>query len=119
MSPKQNIAEMPDNETITSEAASWVAQIDSGDMTSADRKALREWCARSPAHMKALRKYASFWVELDDILDENFQASQKSRNTGYNKYTSERPFCTKAAMDSCCQFKFFRTAGVLSGDCSF
>ncbi len=102
MSPKQNIAEMPDNETITSEAASWVAQIDSGDMTSADRKALREWCARSPAHMKALRKYTSFWVELDDILDENFQASQKSRtpvtiSTLLNALFAQKPRWTVAA----------------------
>ena len=79
MSQKRNIVEMPDNVTISSEAASWVAQIDSGDMTPADRKALREWCARSPAHMEVLRRYAGFWIELDDILEENFQASQKSR----------------------------------------
>lgn len=49
------------------EAAAWIAQLDAGGLLDADKKALREWCARSEAHRDALRRLGNLWSELDEL----------------------------------------------------
>lgn len=50
---------------ILFEAATWVAQLESGPISVEDEKALKEWVIRSPAHRAALRQCARAWVESD------------------------------------------------------
>ncbi len=57
-----------DSEAIAVEAASWVLQLENGDLSDEDRAALREWAERSPAHARVLKEYASAWVSIDDML---------------------------------------------------
>ena len=55
---------------IVNEAASWIAQLDGGDISNADRIALAEWMARSPRHENEIRRLASLWSSVNDVLDE-------------------------------------------------
>lgn len=53
------------SDQILSEAASWIAQLESGPISAEDEKALKEWVIRSPAHRAALRQCARAWVDSD------------------------------------------------------
>jgi transmembrane sensor len=52
---------------LEAEASAWIARLDAGHWSTADQRALREWCARSPAHRETLRRMCSTWVELDEL----------------------------------------------------
>ncbi|MBB5518686.1 FecR family protein [Amphiplicatus metriothermophilus] len=54
---------------ITAEACAWVAQIESGDLSSADLLALREWINRSPAHTREIRAVAALSGQLSILTD--------------------------------------------------
>ncbi len=69
MTDRSTIIPGPDNDTITAEAASWIAQIDSETMTDADRLVLREWAARSPRHLSELRRLGDMWCDIDAVLE--------------------------------------------------
>lgn len=58
------------NDTILSEAASWIAQLDGDNMSDADRLALREWAARSPRHTEELKRLGGMWSGLDDTIEQ-------------------------------------------------
>ena len=58
------------SETIKQEAADWMAKIDGGGLSERDRRALREWLAADPEHMKALTKFAAIWGEMDVLLND-------------------------------------------------
>lgn len=66
---------IPDHEALESEAASWISQLDSGKMTTADRRAMREWAARSPRHLEELRKFGEFWANFDAVLEAGLPKS--------------------------------------------
>lgn len=57
------------NEQLHMQAASWIAQLDSGRLSRADRLALAEWMARSPQHAAELKRLASLWGQLDTLID--------------------------------------------------
>jgi len=57
------------SEQVTMQAASWVAQLDGGSLSDADRLALKEWSARSPKHLHELRRLTAVWGGLDETLD--------------------------------------------------
>lgn len=52
---------------LETEASAWIARLDAGHWSTADQRALREWCARSPAHRETLRRMCSTWVDLDEL----------------------------------------------------
>lgn len=54
---------------ITSEACAWIAQLESGDLSSADLAALREWMGRSARHAQEIREIADLSGQLS-ILTE-------------------------------------------------
>lgn len=62
--------------SVTSEAASWVAQLDGDTMNNADRLALKEWAARSPGHLSELRRLGDLWVDVDAILQAEIEAER-------------------------------------------
>lgn len=55
------------DEQVVSEAAAWIAQIESGPMSQQDRAALGEWISRSPSHRIALRQCARAWADSDRL----------------------------------------------------
>lgn len=58
------------SDKIELEAASWIAQLDSGTLSSTDKLALAEWMARSPKHAQILRQLANVWGGIDLALDD-------------------------------------------------
>ena len=51
--------------TVRTEASAWIAQLDKGNLTPADLRALCEWMRRSPRHTQELRLLARLSGELD------------------------------------------------------
>ena len=68
MSDNGKIVRASASDTIIAEAASWIAQLDSDNMTNADRLALREWAARSPRHLEELKRLGGMWSDIDAVL---------------------------------------------------
>lgn len=58
------------NKSLTHEAASWVAQIDKGNLSAKDKLSLAEWISRSPAHATEIREIAALWGGVDVAIDE-------------------------------------------------
>lgn len=54
---------------IEAEAFAWVAQIDSGELSAADRAALNEWLKRSPAHEAEFRVATELSADLGVLTD--------------------------------------------------
>ena len=55
--------------TIEAEASAWIAQLDGGAMSARDLETFRDWCARSPAHAKAIAAAAEAWGDADILMD--------------------------------------------------
>ncbi len=66
---------------VHSEACAWIAQLESGDMSEADREELRQWIARSSSHEAAIKEYAELWSGLDSLglLHPTYEAVRKER----------------------------------------
>ncbi|MEM8937384.1 MAG: FecR domain-containing protein [Pseudomonadota bacterium] len=91
-------------ERIQLEAASWVAQIDRGRLSSADKLALAEWMARSPRHEAEIRRVAALWGDVDALLDAALIPTQ-----------AERPFAT--VVSSWIRWRPLHFAGVIAAIC--
>ena len=81
-----------DSEGIAIEAASWVLQLDNGELNTADREALREWVGRSPAHASAIREYASMWMSIDDLLLDANAVQQDAYSFQWNSFFTLNSF---------------------------
>ena len=68
------------SETIKQEAADWLAKIDGGSLSERDRRALREWLAADPGHVKALTQFAAIWSEMDGLLNDFSRLGEKKVN---------------------------------------
>ncbi|MFA5630626.1 MAG: FecR domain-containing protein [Porticoccaceae bacterium] len=64
---------------ITAEACAWIAQIESGRLTSADREALREWIGRSHKHAAVIKQMARLSMDLN-VLTELTLPGDSRRN---------------------------------------
>jgi transmembrane sensor len=51
-------------EQLQDEARDWLLLLTSGQATTADAQALRDWCAQSPAHAQAFEQAKSLWHAL-------------------------------------------------------
>jgi len=74
------------------EAAAWIAQIDGGRFSDADKAALREWCARSEAHREALRRQGAIWSELDSLAALPAQLAAQGPQSADRSHLRWRPF---------------------------
>ncbi|MCB1679070.1 MAG: FecR family protein [Halioglobus sp.] len=54
---------------ITNEACSWIAQLESGELTAADREAFGEWVGRSPRHAAEIRRLAQLSLDVNVMAD--------------------------------------------------
>ena len=57
-----NIVRLVNSERVQEQACDWVARLDAGSMSDADRDALTYWLNEDPCHGKTL-------VEMADFLD--------------------------------------------------
>jgi transmembrane sensor len=70
MNKQSQVVSLRTTEIIENEAADWLAKLDSGKMSSADRRALKVWLTRDPDHVHALKSLASIWSDMDFLLNE-------------------------------------------------
>ncbi len=54
---------------VAGEACAWLAQLETGDMTAADREAFREWINRSSRHAVEIRRIAKMSMELNALAE--------------------------------------------------
>ncbi len=86
MSRNQLANQTPD---ITAEACSWIAQLETGDLTPADVEAFREWMQRSPRHTAEVRRLARLSAELN-ILN-GLEPALRDAAEHYRPITRGRP----------------------------
>lgn len=62
----------PENpsETLSAQAAEWVARVNDAAASEGDWLALENWLAADPAHLDAYDRAERLWAELDDTADE-------------------------------------------------
>lgn len=77
MSRKLSHIRETQNEKLEAEAVSWLAQLDNGSISHADRLALAEWLAHSPQHERELRRAAALWRGIDSLIDNAIEPPQK------------------------------------------
>ena len=76
------------NKAILHEAASWLAQIDNGELSAEDKLALAEWVNRSPAHAAELRKMSALWGRVDRTIDEAVALRRPSKIRGLSFFAN-------------------------------
>jgi len=57
----------PDSPDLTSEACAWIAQLETGMMSHADKRAFGEWINRSPAHYSEIHRLAVLSAEINGL----------------------------------------------------
>ncbi len=57
------------SQDLTLEACGWIAQLETGDLTSEDLLAFKEWMGRSPAHRKAIRRLAHLSNDMNVLTE--------------------------------------------------
>jgi transmembrane sensor len=62
-----------DRQTVEAEAAAWLAQLDGGALSRADRAAFCEWLGRSPEHRESLTRMARMWSGVDEIIEARIE----------------------------------------------
>ena len=78
----ENIIQWPDPQRIEDEAANWLIRLDGAEaLSEEDAAALREWLARSPQHVEALKKLNAFWADnrLTALLAPALESVQPRR----------------------------------------
>lgn len=64
-----SVVKIVDRQTVDAIAASWLAQLDGGDLSAADMAAFCEWVNRSPEHRATLLRMAEVWSGLDSVIE--------------------------------------------------
>ncbi len=72
------------DEQIIAEASSWIAQLESGNLSGADLAALREWTARSPAHANEIRAIAELSGSMQ-VLTECLEFLENNQTNSLRK----------------------------------
>ena len=67
------------DDTVAAEAASWVVQLDEGNLSADDKLALAEWINRSPRHAQEIRKFSNLWTQVDLRIDEALAGYSKPK----------------------------------------
>ncbi|WP_018998397.1 FecR family protein [Hirschia maritima] len=78
------------DEQISAEACSWVAQMETGNLSRADLAALREWVARSPAHANEINAIAKLSGSMQ-VLTECLEHLESGKNNSLRKKTVFQP----------------------------
>lgn len=72
----------PDSPDLTSEAAAWLAQLETGKLSSKDLAAFREWIQRSPRHYAEIRRLAELSREVNVLagMGDALKSAAKRRH---------------------------------------
>ncbi len=70
MDNQSQVISLRNIEVIDSEAADWLAKLDGGTLSSADRRALKKWLSSDPRHAVALKGLAAIWGDMDILLND-------------------------------------------------
>lgn len=68
-----SVIKIVDRQTVDAIAASWLAQLDGGDLSPADMAAFREWLNRSPEHRETLVRMSRVWSGLDAVIEARLE----------------------------------------------
>ena len=82
------------DDTVAAEAASWVVQLDEGNLSADDKLALAEWINRSPRHAQEIRKFSDLWTQVDLRIDEALAGYSKPKTNvlqGLKAFISVKP----------------------------
>jgi transmembrane sensor len=86
------------NEQISVEAAAWLVEFRTGDITAEDRRAFERWVRSSPEHLRAYLEHAAVWSEGDALdaqraidVEALMDAAQAERNVIALAASSEEP----------------------------
>lgn len=72
---------------VQAEASAWIAQLESGNMSKAERHEFEQWMKRSPSHEAAVKELAGLWEELDSLavmqpaMDDVIKQRRKTRRS--------------------------------------
>jgi len=66
------------NRDITGDACAWLAQLETGELTPADRDAFREWMHRNPLHVREIRRLAALSKNLNVLTGMTDSIEQAS-----------------------------------------
>ncbi len=81
MSDSGNVLPFPPGETADGEAAAWLVRLDRGNLTDAERIALREWLAADARHVAALQANLSVWEDFDELARDLVLAGAPARRS--------------------------------------
>lgn len=70
MDKHSQVVTLRTRETIEQEAADWLAKLDGGNLSDAQRTALKAWLSRDPEHARALKSLAAIWSDMDELLND-------------------------------------------------
>lgn len=70
MTERSRVIPLRTQETIEKEAADWLAKLDRGGLSQAERAELRTWLSQDQQHQSALKSYCSFWEEMNFFFNE-------------------------------------------------
>lgn len=89
-----------DGPDITAEACSWIAQLETGRMSSKDLEALKEWMGRSPRHLAEIRKVARVSAKTNVLADmaSSISAAAIERRSAVLETPPWRRFFPQAAI---------------------
>lgn len=76
---------------IRSQACSWIAQLETGDLTNEDLAAFKEWTSRSPVHREEIKRMAALSNEVN-IIAEMAAPLQDAINQRKSMKSSPRAF---------------------------
>lgn len=77
MNKQSKVIPLRTPEVIDHEAADWLARLDSGKLSRADRSALRDWIAQDASHAMALKGMATIWSDMDSLLNDSERLHQE------------------------------------------
>ncbi|MCK5749602.1 MAG: DUF4880 domain-containing protein, partial [Oricola sp.] len=80
-----SVIKIVDRQTVDAIAASWLAQLDGGDLSAADMAAFREWLNRSPEHRETLLRMAQVWSRVDRVIEARLDRVLAAADAGGRK----------------------------------
>lgn len=83
MTDESRIVPFPQSTSDKPRAADWLARLDRGGLSDAERAAFEAWLGENPRNKFEIRRLARFWYGLDRPLSNTF-ARQKVRQQAHN-----------------------------------
>ncbi len=77
----------PETPSVDEQAAQWIARLDRGDLTAAERKAFDKWATANPDNMQAVQSLSSLWGDMNQFT----QYYQPVKKEAAISYTSSWP----------------------------